>query len=187
MYTQVLDPLTKNPSLSCIRRDSDGALIPFDPENSDCRKYLAWIAQGNTPNFMTILSAKYANEIGDAVEAQTEEGGAVMICLPPHSDNVVGGQDAYAAWHDIEGNITTAYVAPTPDPIALAQSWVARFFDAVQLLKMFKWTLEGKTSAKLAAALTWEETISAQAGAGATTFPDAPFTFSEVATEVLTQ
>jgi hypothetical protein len=33
-----------------VIRDSDGAIIPFDPKNTDYQKYLIWISQGNTPN-----------------------------------------------------------------------------------------------------------------------------------------
>ena len=32
-----------------VKRNRDGAMIPFDPANSDYRKYLAWVDDGNTP------------------------------------------------------------------------------------------------------------------------------------------
>ena len=32
-----------------ILRVVDNATIPFDPDNTDYQEYLAWVAEGNTP------------------------------------------------------------------------------------------------------------------------------------------
>ena len=33
-----------------ILRKEDNASIPFDPDNIDYQEYLAWVAEGNTPD-----------------------------------------------------------------------------------------------------------------------------------------
>ena len=47
MYQLINDLITSN---ACgVRRTTDNASIPFDLGNTDYREYLAWLAEGNTP------------------------------------------------------------------------------------------------------------------------------------------
>jgi hypothetical protein len=43
MYKLIIRPLETN-----VYRESDSAVIPQDPANSDYQQYLAWVAEGNT-------------------------------------------------------------------------------------------------------------------------------------------
>lgn len=47
MFQLMIDPMTGQPG-PIIRRVSDGASIPPDPQNTDYVAYLEWVAEGNT-------------------------------------------------------------------------------------------------------------------------------------------
>jgi len=48
MYKKLVNQMTGNES-NCILRKADGANIPKDEANTDYQEYLAWLAEGNTP------------------------------------------------------------------------------------------------------------------------------------------
>jgi hypothetical protein len=60
-YTKVWNPMTNRPHETIIRRDADGAFIPFDPGNRDYQAYLAWIDEGHQPAAATGPSTAPAN------------------------------------------------------------------------------------------------------------------------------
>jgi hypothetical protein len=47
MYKLIKDAMSQQ--VGSVQRLSDGAQIPFDPANTDYQAYLAWLAEGNTP------------------------------------------------------------------------------------------------------------------------------------------
>jgi len=47
MYKLLSNPI--NNTVNTVQRLSDGACIPFDPDNTDYQQYLAWLEEGNTP------------------------------------------------------------------------------------------------------------------------------------------
>jgi hypothetical protein len=52
MSTYQLYPDTSKGPVSCVKRtDNDGSIwcIPFSEDNTDYKKYLEWVAEGNKP------------------------------------------------------------------------------------------------------------------------------------------
>jgi len=47
MYKLIKNRITNNDD--GVIRLSDGAIIPFDPDNTDYQEYLKWLSEGNTP------------------------------------------------------------------------------------------------------------------------------------------
>ena len=48
MYKLLKDGITGE-IVSRVKRLSDNAYIPFDPDNTDYQAYLKWLDEGNTP------------------------------------------------------------------------------------------------------------------------------------------
>ena len=48
-YSEVWDGMTNAPSAKVVKRDVDGAFVPFDKANMDYQGYLAWLDAGNKP------------------------------------------------------------------------------------------------------------------------------------------
>jgi len=138
---------------------------------------------------MTILSAKFANEIGDSVEVLTEDRGSALICLPPHEDNINGGQEAFAAWV-ANGNVPSPYISPSVNSIAAGEACIEQAgFTGSRMVTLLEELLEAKADGtlasrtKLEAVYIWMKTVKAMAKAGAIEFPSCKFTFEEVVTE----
>ena len=47
MYKLIKNPITEQ--INTVLRISDNAQIPFASDNTDYQAYLAWVAEGNTP------------------------------------------------------------------------------------------------------------------------------------------
>lgn len=48
-YRHLANPITGDPDTTVVQRIEDGACIPLDEGNADYQQYLAWVADGNTP------------------------------------------------------------------------------------------------------------------------------------------
>ena len=48
MYKEI-NSLIAGQAVQSVERLADGAVIPFDPANTDYQAYLKWLEEGNTP------------------------------------------------------------------------------------------------------------------------------------------
>jgi hypothetical protein len=48
MYQQI-NPMFDGQPAQCIKRLSDNAFIPFDPDNTDAVEFAKWLQEGNRP------------------------------------------------------------------------------------------------------------------------------------------
>jgi len=48
-YKQLIHPITNKIDTNTILRKEDNTYIPCDEANTDYQEYLAWVAEGNTP------------------------------------------------------------------------------------------------------------------------------------------
>jgi hypothetical protein len=76
---------------------------------------------------------------------------------------------------------------PLPNPIDLAEQHIGKHFSTPRLLQMKVWwdTFPHEATPKLAATYGWTDTVTRAAIGGVTEFPDPPFTFAEIAQEII--
>jgi hypothetical protein len=49
MYKYLPNDVRTGEPATTVLRTTDGACIPFDPDNTDYQAYLKWVEAGNTP------------------------------------------------------------------------------------------------------------------------------------------
>jgi len=77
--------------------------------------------------------------------------------------------------------------APPPPPFQAAEAWINKFFTASQLLQFKVWwdAYPHEATPKLGAISVWQTGVTKKAFEGSNEFDPAPYTFDEVANEVL--
>lgn len=100
---------------SSVRRLSDGACIPADPDNTDYASYLAWLAEGNVPQPADVPSL--ADRIAAAVRHIDADADAIYGAVLGNR-----GEEYKSAEADALAYQGAGYLGPVPAGVA---SWVS--------------------------------------------------------------
>jgi hypothetical protein len=108
---------------SNVTRDSDGAVIPADPLNTDYAAYLAWVAKGNTPTPAAIPPAPvHSCTLWQLQAVLTPAQWTAVLAAVAALNNPVITAFAQHGTNQIPGNSTTviqigAAIGLTPDQV----------------------------------------------------------------------
>ena len=110
MYKQIKVGTTGEINTKCIEKTVDGVkyYIPFDPANTDYQEYLAWVAEGNTPEAADGLTWIDIRNKRDQILRETDwtmTTGATV------------DQAQWAAYRQVIRDIPQTYKDKTPDDV----------------------------------------------------------------------
>lgn len=136
---------------------------------------------------MTILSAKFGNAEETTVFLQTGEAGTVLIQTsgPDYSG---GWRPVYEQWLEDGGTVSARDPEVNASAVDLAEQHIGSFFSTARLLQMKVWwdAFPHEATPKLVAVYQWADAVTRAAVGGTTGFGAPPYSFAEVAQEVLT-